>query len=48
LSLAPERQSTDELARDVTERYLPNVCLFGQGEVMTKIDVLHEAGYPQS
>jgi hypothetical protein len=32
---------------DVTERYLPNVRLFGQSAVMTNIGILHEAGHPE-
>ena len=40
-----EETTTGELARDVTERYLPNVRLFGQGEVMTNLGILHEEGH---
>lgn len=42
-----DETTTGELARDVTERYLPNVHLFGQGEVMTNIGILHESGHPE-
>jgi len=42
-----DETTTGELARDVTERYLPNVRLFGQGEVMTNIGILHEEGHPE-
>ncbi len=39
--------TTDELAHGVTERYLPNVRLFGQNAVMTHIGILHEASHPE-
>jgi hypothetical protein len=39
--------TTGDLARGVTERYLPNVRLFGQGEVMTHLGILHEPGHPE-
>jgi hypothetical protein len=42
-----DETTTGELARDVTERYLPNVRLFGQVAVMTNIGILHEAGHPE-
>ena len=42
-----DETTTGALARDVTERYLPNVRLFGQGAVMTNIGILHEAGHPE-
>ena len=42
-----DETTTGALARDVTEGYLPNVRLFGQGAVMTNIGILHEAGHPE-
>jgi hypothetical protein len=42
-----DETTTGELGRDITERYLPNVRVFGQGAVMTNIGILHEAGHPE-
>ncbi len=42
-----DETTTGELARNVTERYLPNVRLFGRGEVMTNIGILQETGHPE-
>lgn len=39
--------TTGELAQDVTERYLPNVRLFGQNGVMTNIGIVHEIKHPE-
>jgi hypothetical protein len=38
--------TTGELARGVTERYLPGVRLFASG-VMTNLGILHEADHPE-
>ena len=42
-----DETTTGELAQNVTERYVPNVRLFGRGEVMTQIGIVHETGHPE-
>ena len=42
-----DETSTGELARAVTERYLPRVQLFAEG-VLTNLGILHEAGHEQA
>lgn len=39
-----EETTTGDLARGVTEQYLPNVRLFAEGGVLTHLGILHEAG----
>lgn len=39
--------TTGELAQGLTERYLPNVRLFGQNGVMTHIGIIHEPTHPE-
>ena len=41
-----DETTTGELARGVTERFLPGVRLFARG-VMTNLGILHEAGHPE-
>ena len=42
-----DETTTGALARGVTERYLPNVRLFAQGESVTHVGIVHEAGHPE-
>ena len=46
-TLVGDELTTGELAQDVTERYLPNVRLFGQNGVMTNIGIVHETKHPE-
>jgi hypothetical protein len=41
-----DETTTGELARGVTERYLPGVRLFARG-AMTNLGILHEEGHPE-
>lgn len=42
-----DETTTGQLAQAVTEVYWPNVRLFGVGEVMTHIGIVHEEGHPE-
>jgi hypothetical protein len=42
-----DETTTGELAQGVTERYVPNVRLFGQGEILTNVGILHEPGHDE-
>jgi len=42
-----DETTTGQLARDVAERYLPQVRLFGQGETMTNLGILQEPGHDE-
>ncbi len=39
--------TTGEMAAGVRERYLPAVRLFAQGDIMTNVGILHEAGHEE-
>ena len=42
-----DKTTTGELALGVTERYLPNVRLFGKESIMTNVGILHESGHDE-
>lgn len=42
-----DETTTGHLAQQSTESYWPNVRLFGVGEVMTNIGILHDEGHPE-
>ncbi|TRX00316.1 transposase [Candidatus Methylobacter oryzae] len=42
-----DETTTAHLAQDHTQRYWPNVRLFGVGEVMTNIGIIHDEGHPE-
>ncbi|MDD5578812.1 MAG: transposase [Methylobacter sp.] len=44
---AGDETTTGQLAQDSTERYWPKIRLFGVGEVMTNIGIVHDEGPPE-
>ena len=42
-----DETTTGELAQGLTEHYVPNVRIFGQGEIFTNVGILHERGHDE-